>query len=146
MIIGVTGHRELQRPEEEVSSKFITLMEELRPETIVCGFALGFDTIVARAAVKLDIRLWGSIPFPDQHKSWNKDQQKEYEFLLSKANYVYTANHTFANWTYHNRNHYIVNKSDVLVAWLINKSSGGTASTVEYANKKGKRVINLAEI
>ena len=41
------------------------------------------------------------------------------------------------------RDRYMVDNSDIVVAYLT-KSSGGTYYTVKYANEKGVKVVNLA--
>ena len=42
------------------------------------------------------------------------------------------------------RNQWMVEKSDLLVAFVLYKR-GGAFTTYQYAAKKGKRIINLAE-
>ncbi|MCL2883887.1 MAG: hypothetical protein FWF49_00185 [Oscillospiraceae bacterium] len=46
-------------------------------------------------------------------------------------------------WALQARNRALVDHSDVCVCFL-NKSTGGTAYTVKYAQKKGLSIINLA--
>ncbi len=43
------------------------------------------------------------------------------------------------------RNEWMVNKSDILIAF-IEYSFGGAAKTFEYAKRKKKKIINIAEI
>ena len=42
-------------------------------------------------------------------------------------------------------NQYMVDKSDFLICY-INRGWGGAAQTVDYADKKGIKVINIAEV
>ncbi len=42
------------------------------------------------------------------------------------------------------RNRHLVDYSSACICYL-NKSTGGTAYTVEYAKKRGLQIINLAE-
>lgn len=144
MILGVSGHRELIKPTEEIYEQFLYEVDWMKPKAILSGLAVGFDSIVAQAAIDLNIPLWAAIPFPDQHKLWSPEQKKKYEFFLSKAQNVYVANNTFSNWAYHKRNRHIVDTSHNLIVWLT-EVKGGTFKTVEYANQKNKCVINLAE-
>lgn len=145
--IGVSGHRELNKPTEEVYRRFIRCLERIaathKIEKITNGFALGFDSITAQAAIDLNIPLWAAIPFPGQQNSWPIEHKKKYEFFLSKAANVYIANDKFANWAFFRRNEYIVNNSDHMIVWLT-ENKGGTFHAVDYANSKKKQVTNIA--
>ena len=55
---------------------------------------------------------------------------------------VYTAQQ-YARGCMHKRNRHLVDNSSVCVCYL-NRESGGTAYTVDYAEKQGLEIINLA--
>ena len=89
MIISFSGHRDIGgevsvrnltyiKVEEEVEK----LLLELKPEKILSGMALGFDTIACDLAIKLNIKYEAIVPFRGQEKSWPKESQKKYFNLL----------------------------------------------------------------
>ena len=41
------------------------------------------------------------------------------------------------------RNRYMVDKSDIILAIWNGEKSGGTWNTIEYAQKKGKKIIYI---
>jgi uncharacterized phage-like protein YoqJ len=43
---------------------------------------------------------------------------------------------------YHDRNHWMVDNADRVLAYWSGKKSGGTYACVQYAEKQGKRVRN----
>lgn len=55
---------------------------------------------------------------------------------------VYTAQQ-YTKGCMHKRNRHLVDNSSVCVCYL-NRESGGTAYTVNYAKKNGLEIINLA--
>lgn len=52
-----------------------------------------------------------------------------------------TANHP--SWVYHNRNHWMVDKSDLLLGVWDGVKGGGTYECLQYALRKGHHVVML---
>ena len=113
------------------------------------GGARGFDTLAAFAVLELKkvyphIRLILVYPCKDQTKGWNDDDKKKYEYLKSHCDkYVYVSEE-YTKGCMHKRNRRLADNSSVCVCYL-NKQSGGTAYTVNYAKQNGLRIINIAE-
>ena len=149
-----TGHRRM--PGGERGEKILALlMKTLRSlaRKGVCEFraggAIGFDTLAALAVLELkeefkDVRLVLVLPCRDQEKGWNEQDRAIYREILSRADEVVCLREYYVRGCMHERNRALVNGADVCLAYCT-EETGGTAYTVDYANKKGIRVINLAE-
>lgn len=115
-----------------------------------CGMALGFDIVAGETVARLkkqnpkeSIRLIAVVPFKEQAKSWSDNWQRRYNTLLSAADRIVYISESYNRGCYHLRNRYMVDNSDTVITYFSGKM-GGTASTLSYAQKKGKRIINIA--
>mgnify|MGYP004530240879 FL=1 len=148
-----TGHRKL--PTEKLN-KITSELEKTVIGLIADGYrffgtggALGFDTVAAQTVIRLKdkypkIRLILVLPCTDQAKFWNEDDSREYERIKKLADKTVYTSEKYYNGCMAKRNRHLVDNSSVCVAYLT-QSGGGTAYTVEYANKHGLKVINIAE-
>ena len=67
-----------------------------------------------------------------------------YSIRMKQANKVVYTSQEYTRDCMFKRNRHLVDYSSVCICYL-NKSTGGTAYTVEYAKKRGLQIINLAE-
>ena len=148
-----SGHREIT-PEgyPEIERRLTREVERLFAcgvRNFCCGGALGFDTMAAKAVLHLrescpQARLVLILPCRDQTKNWSSENRRVYAEILARADAVeYMAEHYTAGCM-HRRNRRMVDLSSVCVCCRL-RSSGGTASTVDYALRMGLSVINLAQ-
>ena len=113
------------------------------------GGALGFDTIAAQTVLGLkkkhpEIKLILVLPCKNQTRGWEEKDVSVYESIIEQADQVvYTQEH-YDRGCMFKRNRHLVDNSSVCVAYLT-EEKGGTAYTVNYANQKGVKVINIAE-
>ncbi|MBE7022075.1 MAG: DUF1273 domain-containing protein [Ruminococcaceae bacterium] len=113
------------------------------------GGALGFDLLAARAVLKAKkahphLRLFMALPCRSQDKFWSPEQKRNYsEVLCASDEIIYTAEGYFRGCM-QKRNRYLVNRASCLVAYL-NRKTGGTKYTVDYAQKAGVPVLFLPE-
>ena len=149
MILSATGHRpnKLGGYSAYALDKLRAIaykkIEELKPEKVISGMALGWDTAVAIAALQLGIPLIAAVPFRGQECKWYPESVRMYNNILKKAeSIVYVSEGTYAAWKMQTRNEYMVNNSDVILA-MYDGSSGGTRNCIEYAKKQNKQIINL---
>lgn len=149
MVIAATGHRpnKLGGYSDTIAEKLMRLawsaLLSERPEGVISGMALGWDTAVARAAIKLDIPLIAAVPFEGQERQWPALAQYDYRKLLTRAARVAIISPGgYSARAMQQRNEWMVNESDKLLA-LWDGSSGGTANCIAYAIKKSREVINL---
>ncbi len=146
-----TGHREIPYQEHETIA--VRLEEEVRKriaagfDTFRAGGALGFDTMAALCVLKLKkefshIRLCIDVPHRGQEQRWSMENRKLYQEILLFADEVNILAESYMRGCMHVRNRYMVDHSECVIAY-VRKASGGSAYTVEYAEKKGVEVIRV---
>ena len=145
-----TGHRVIS------SSDVVTLKEKLSLTIdklidegvthFVSGGALGFDTLVAEALIEKkktkDIFIEIAVPCKGQEARWNGSQKEKYKRILENADKVTVLADRYITGCMQTRNMYMVDKSEVLVAYYRGRT-GGTQKTFLYAEQSGKRIINI---
>ena len=113
------------------------------------GGARGFDLLAAERisamqARHADIRLLLALPHPGQSSRWTDKDITRYEYTIYRADETHVLSQHYYHGCMMVRNRYMVDRSSLCLCYL-NKASGGTKSTVEYAAKKGLQVVNLAK-
>lgn len=116
-------------------------------EWFIAGGALGSDTDFAETVLRLrdgafgHIRLEVAVPCPNQDLKWNARDKAHYRAILDRADLVTTVSDRYTRFCMQKRNAYMVDKADILFAfWNNTISEGGTWNTIQYAERKGKRV------
>ncbi len=143
-----TGHRIIPSKAwfslEEKTDETIRGLIERGFDTFISGGALGFDTMAAqcvlRLKIKYDIKLIIAVPCREQCKGWNKNEKEVYENILNHADEVVVLSEEYDRECMHRRNKFMVDNSSACVAHL-NKMSGGTFYTVNYAADNDKEII-----
>jgi uncharacterized phage-like protein YoqJ len=153
MIIAATGHRPEKLNKEYdhkgpvsrlILSEIKQVLIQLQPEKAICGMALGVDMIFAVAALRLSIPLIAAIPFKGQESKWPRSSQDQYHQILSHrlVTIHYVCDPGYAAWKMQKRNEWMVDRcTNLLGVW--DRSSGGTANCIEYAQKVEKPIIYL---
>lgn len=148
-----TGHRDIPQAQIHVLTKKVTAtIQMLAAQGIIyygAGGALGFDTISATAVLKLQhtisqIKLILVLPCLSQAQRWSKRDQEVYESIKAQANKVVYTSQDYTRDCMFRRNRHLVDHSGTCICYL-SKPQGGTAYTVDYAKKKGLKIINLAD-
>ena len=149
-----TGHRNV--PPQSADAIRYTLerliyeLYENGCREFISGGAIGFDTIAAETVIKFkkmfpEIRLIMALPCRDQHIKWGKVDRLRYEKLLSLADKVIYLTERYVTGCMHLRNKYMVDNSDLCIAYFENKG-GGTEYTINYAREQGRKVVNIAHM
>lgn len=148
-----SGHRQIQ-PEEyaRISDMLYSSIREkvnAGVRVFCAGGALGFDMLAETIVLQLkhifpEIKLRLVLPCKMQAKSWTAEQKARYERIKEESDEVIYVSEEYFRGCMHKRNRELVDMSDSLICYLKQKN-GGTAYTVEYAKKKGLRIINLAK-
>lgn len=119
----------------------------------ICGGALGFDTIAARAIIVLrkykpQIRLILYLPCKDQDKLWSEAERAQYRKILKEADEIHYISEEYDDACMMRRNRAMVEAADVCICWLedVHGRRGGTAATVRLAHEKGIEVFNVSPI
>ena len=153
MIIAGTGHRpdglgsrydmkdQISLSVREVCLQFL---RDRKPDRIVSGMALGFDTIFALAAIELKIPVLAAIPFVGQESRWPEKSQRLYREILEdplvESWVVSPGEYNTHKLQY--RNECLSRKADLILAcW--SGAYGGTRNCVLYAQEIGKPVFRF---
>lgn len=152
-----TGHRFLSAADKAhlipILKSTILYLYSLGVREFHCGGALGFDTLAATVVYDISrthegIRLVLELPYEKQADGWTEENRRHYEFIKSKANEINIhsenpKNKEQAVKALLMRNRIMIDKSHYCICFLKNHS-GGTAYTVNYAEKHNVQIINLA--
>lgn len=142
LIIAATGHR----PEklggysntvrERLTDLAVAYLSRHNPTQVISGMALGWDTAIALAAIKLNIPLIAAVPFKGQESRWQLPDRERFNHILSKASdVVIVSNGGYSAAKMQVRNVWMVDHCDRLLA-LHDGSAGGTGNCVNYATGK----------
>lgn len=123
-------------------------------DTFINGAARGFDMLSAETVIEMkkempdmakNIRLILYLPCTDQNKSWNYQDKLRYNMLITQADeYIFVTNSSYTDGCMKKRNYKMVDDSCACIAYCTSKRSG-TSQTMNYAEKCGCEVINLAD-
>ncbi len=114
------------------------------------GMAMGFDIIAAETVLllkkqtKLPIKLICVLPFKNQKDTFYGGWKEKYDFIIDNCDEIIVTNQEYYKGCYQKRNKYMVEHSDCVLTWFDGKA-GGTKNTLDYANKIGRKIINLNE-
>lgn len=156
MKLSGTGHRPIRLgisySDEDRYKLFKFAIQEIYKlkdvESITSGLAQGWDQAIAEAAIELGIPLIGAVPFLGQESQWPLSAKERYAQILDKCHEVhvickgdYNPKHFIARdkWMVDTTTHVIV----LYDGKKIPKS--GTRTTLEYAQSKGREIINCWE-
>lgn len=149
MIIAATGHRPQKlggysRKIEERLTLFAHLvLNEMKPDLIISGMALGWDQAVVLAARRLDIPFIAAVPFKGYESRWPDHARRTFDVLLTQAAEVeYVCAEGYAAWKNQQRNEWMVDRAHKMLA-LWDGTPSGTAHCVAYAEQCEKPVINV---
>ena len=107
--------------------------------------ALGYDQLFAEVAIELNIPILAAVPFLGQEKIWPKKSQDRYNKILNNKlviqHVVFEGG--FASWKLLDRNKYMVNRCNLVLACYNGDLTGGTAHCFNYANNNDVEVIRI---
>ncbi|MDL2317943.1 DUF1273 domain-containing protein [Eubacteriales bacterium OttesenSCG-928-A19] len=159
MSVAFTGHRPESLPfgDNEQSEAFLQLKRLLLEEikywahqgytTFYEGAARGMDIVfgeqvlLAKEQGHPGVKLVSVVPFEEQAARWNEAWRERYFALMKNSDDEVLISAHYTKECFHQRNRYMVDHSDVLIAVYDGLDSGGTAYTVQYAMEKGKTII-----
>ena len=156
MILAITGHRPhklggyvLPNPvANEVMLKLADSLEAIKPNLVLSGMALGVDQRVAQICIEMRIPFDAVIAFDGYEGKWPERSQRTYYSLLAKARHKWMLSPgPYRPSLLHQRNHWMVDNSEGLLAVWDGLPGSGTAACVDYAFSKGKPVckVNLPD-
>ncbi len=157
-----SGHRseKLPKSKEDMEKLKVKLWKEIEKEiedgvrTFYFGACYGFDLLCADIVLRRKhviqfhnpqkIRLIAVVPFEEQAKNWKESDREIYYDTLAQCDDVITLNTRYKQGCYHERNRYMVDRSNKLICYY-DGGFGGTAYTVNYAEKQNLEITNLYE-
>ena len=153
MIVAGTGHRpdKLGGYSDAAHERLVTVacsaIGDLRGDVsrVISGGALGWDQALADAAIRLGLPLTLALPFEGFECKWPKSSQEFLHSLMNPADVVFVCEPGYAPWKMQQRNKWMVDNCDVLLA-LWNGTDGGTHNCIKYANSVGRQIINTWDI
>jgi len=114
--------------------------------TFYCGMAYGFDLYCCRELLtfkdRYDIKIVACIPYKGQSDGFTKENKKFYNQMLEQCDEEVILHDEFIKGCMFERDRYMVDRSDVVIAYLVEKESG-TGYTVKYAESKGIDVVYI---
>lgn len=149
-----TGHRRINGPTlEALSSLLDGVLDRLIADGVTVfrtGGAVGFDTLAAlkvleRRRTSPHIALHLCLPCRNQTDRWGERSRDYYDYILSEADCVEYLYDDYVKGCMLARNRRMVEGSQFCIGYC-RTDRGGSAYTLDYAKKKGVRVINLARM
>ncbi len=117
--------------------------------TFYSGMAAGFDIMAAEAVLEAkkfekyaDVSLICAIPYLEQARHFEEDWKNRYETVLENSDKTVLLSDCYYRGCFLKRNRYMVESSDCVLTYF-DGTAGGTKSTVNYAKRVGRGVINL---
>ena len=148
-IVSVTGHRPHKlggygkATEDALYLVAYEALEQMKPDAVVSGMALGWDQAVVRACLDLNIPYTAALPFPGQEDRWPKETQTTYHEYLKQAAHIQIVNPPpYRPHKLHERNEWMVTHSDKVLALWDGARDGRTYQGVRYAMVCGKPIYN----
>jgi len=141
-------HRECVRLKKALRKEIINLVKKRSIKHFISGMALGVDIWCAEIILRLkkryrDITLECALPCAAQSRYWSEEQRQRYYDILAYADRVSKISERYHRGCMMERNRYMVDKSEIVLAVWNGKPHGGTYNTLRYAVKKRKRIIIL---
>ncbi len=144
MIVCGTGHRPENCEDESVvrTKARVKLQYTEDIDVFICGMASGFDLWAGDEALKLGIEVWSAKPWTGH--TFRKSDKELYEHIIANATRVINVveQESYPGvWVYNNRDKWMVDNSDVVLAYWNGYPKGGTYSTREYAKNVAKKPV-----
>lgn len=112
----------------------------------VSGGALGIDQDFAEAILRAKqvhagISLEIAVPCRTQADRWNETEKLKYRNLLKHADNVVILSERYTKFCMQNRNKYMVDKANLVLAYWNGAENGGTWNTIKYERQTQKNII-----
>lgn len=145
------GHRYIERG-LKIEHRLDKLLHDLIMQKEYIEFLIGRDgefDIIASAAIKRAIRSYGygnthfTLVLPYM-KAEYRDNEKEYLDYYDEVEVCYESSTAHPKSAIQVRNRSMIDRSDLVVC-CVQHNTGGAYHTLQYAEKQGKRIINISD-
>ncbi len=154
----ITGHRPSKLPwgyDENAEgcrqlrgtlAKQIVTLADSGVTAFLSGMALGVDQIFAELVLaerkkNPALTLHCILPCMGQDAQWPESARKRYRLIVQQADLRYYVNREYHKGCMLERDRYLVEHSDCLLAVYDKAQRGGTAATVNYARELHRKII-----
>jgi uncharacterized phage-like protein YoqJ len=147
------GGYNANNPTQEATRNVLTeairnIIDKYDEVEFISGMAIGVDTWAAEVVLQERLingrELTLAIPFVGQQNSWPIHAQLRWLDIYHQATTIHFVDEEgYAPWKLLNRNKWMVDNSDLVIAVWNGDKAGGTFHCIDYAKKKGKEIINL---
>lgn len=136
--------------------RYIDMAEEYGFEYFISGLATGTDLwasdyIIRKKTDGSNIKFIGAVPFLRHAEFFPESSLSTLSYIEKNSDYLVTtcedenAHYYKGSPLYRKRNYYMVDKSSAVIAFLNDdKHVSGTAQTVNYAYKNGKKIYKFS--
>jgi len=146
MTVCFCGHGELYNAYDSVKQKCFEVVREQilkGADSFLIGDYGEFDAVASTVCLALKrehrIEVCLILPYYKPHvDDYTKRRYSRFDYVLTPP-----LEDTPPRYRILKANQYMVEQSDIVIAYV--RSHGGAAKTLEYAQRKGKRILNLAE-
>lgn len=158
-----TGHRprSFSFGYDEQSSEFLELKNRIKNtiiqvcnagcRTFYCGMAEGVDLWCGEIVLELreqfdpPLEICAVVPFIAQPITNSENNKIRYRKIMEASSKRFLVSRNFSKSCYQKRNQYLVDSTDALIAVFNEKEQrSGTAQTIRYARKKGKKIFLIS--
>jgi len=145
--VAFTGHRRsVKELDINLLDRVILNLIKNGAKNFYCGMAIGFDLAAAESVLNFKknygVSLFACIPCPCQSDDYSESNKRRYARILEECDGEIILAPEYFKGCMHARDRFLVDNADVLVCYL-RKKKGGTYYTVNYAAKKGIKIIEL---
>lgn len=129
----------------------ITQLTDAGVTDFYSGGADGVDCWAALIVLELRkknpaLRLHMLLPHEGQADNWSDSAQERYHLILEQADSIAYMSREYYDGGMLDRNHRLEESAEVLLVVYNGERRGGTAATVRYAQKMGRKIILLDPI
>ncbi len=141
-----TGHREVgENLDINLLSCAVDNLIDKGFVNFYCGMAMGFDLIAADVVLQAksnhpQIKLIACVPCPEQQKYFPSEEKDKYDRILPLCDEVKILSERYFKGCMLARDRFMVDNCGCVLAYM-NKTDGGTAYTVKYAQSKNKEIF-----
>ncbi|MFI3289172.1 MAG: SLOG family protein [Rikenellaceae bacterium] len=150
MTIAFTGHREYdaERTNEALYQRIAEIASQNDDITFLSGMAVGFDLAAAEAVLEVrrlgyNVGLKCIIPFYGQSRFFCESDQTRYNRVVELADEVVILSKSYNSSVFFNRNDFLIDNADTIIAYFNTTKKGGTAYTIRKARRANLKIENL---
>lgn len=142
-----TGHRELKDLDFSLLDRVIKNLIKGGCKRFLCGMAQGFDLAAAESVLALkrrfkEVELVACVPCVGQSEYYPAADRARYDRIKGECDEVIYLAAGYFNGCMQIRDRFMVDNSDTVICYM-RQNSGGTYYTYKYAEKAGKKIIEV---